>query len=739
MYNEKCLLVPFKYSHKVAYVVEFSHKLIRLYAQRKLACYDDDELPSFNRVLTHDVGDVTIKKTASETALTEAAAATTASSSSSTSGRTILISTPYTYDDLWDEDEQVWNIQTIQNGDILYIFHKKYPIMVLKRYANANWAFEELELRNGPFLAVNTTDITVSSSTYEGYVMLTASSDLFKETDVGRQMRFKMMEDNIKPWSASEDVEKYNVRYSDKKYYQAIEAGKTGAHKPVHSQGVRTDGGVRWKYMNDGVGVVKIVEYFSATSVKAYVTSPLPYGITDGTPYWEMGMLHGAAEYPISGAFFRNRFAFLVNTENGPNVCLSMNGDYNNFADQELGEATAETAITVPVLNKEFNEGKWLFAGDVLFVGTGASEFYIDSVSTASALASDNVQISQISTVGSKAIMPVAVGAHIFFVDRYGLSLRDLTFNYYNDGYDQTDVSLLGKHLFLSRIVAMCYQEVPDKVLWCLMGDGTLTALTFSAEQEVAALSRHDFSGKVESIAVIPNLEACRDELWLSVKRFNRGIMRRTVEWMDDGMPQSFPSGVNQTSDISERDRLRAEYMQRMASYLDGAVLFERGADDDRTELDNLLHLNGMEVSLFADGVVLPPQVVSWGRVSIKKTYTRVLVGLKIKSQFVPQNMYVGDETSSGIGQKQRINHLLLMLYCSGGGKVGQNEQTLCDIFYRPTDAEMNKPQPLFSGNKEILFNGFTNTDEQAATILIENDSPLPMNILAIVPSLDVS
>lgn len=725
MISEKCLLVPFKYSNKVAYVVEFSNKFIRLYAQGELVRKSSGGTVALSFVRTNDVGNVTVNGLSY--------------SSSQPYVQPLVINTPYSYADLWNEEEQVWNIQTIQYGDVLYVFHKKYPIMVLKRYSNTDWRFEELELKNGPFMQVNTTEITVSSSNYDGVVTLTASESLFKETDEGRLMRFKMMEDNIKPWAASEEVEKYDVRYSDKKYYVAIEAGKTGAHKPVHSQGVRTDGGVRWRYQNDGTGVVKINKFISPTSVKATVTARLPEGIIDGTPYWEMGLLHKGADFPISGAFFRNRFAFLVNTENGPNVCLSMNGDYNNFADQELGEATAETAITVPVLNKEFNEAKWIFAGDVLFVGTGAAEFYIDSVSTASALASDNVKISQISTVGSKAIMPVAVGAHIFFVDRYGLSLRDLTFNYYNDGYDQTDVSLLGKHLFFSRIVAMCYQEVPDKVLWCLMGDGTLTALTFSAEQEVAALSRHDFSGKVESIAVIPNLDACRDELWLAVRRFSNGTTLRTIEWMENGMPQSYPASINVPANMFERDELRAEYVQRMASYLDAAVLFERGLDDQRNYVDGLWHLEGLEVAIFADGVVQPPQVVLNGKVNIKKTHTRVLVGLKIMSQFVPQNLYIGDNVSSGIGQKQRINHLLLMLYYSGGGRIGQDKNTLCDILYRPADGQMNKPYPLFSGNKEVLFNGFTNTDEQAVTILIENDSPLPMNILAIVPSLDVS
>lgn len=90
--------------------------------------------------------------------------------------------------------------------------------------------------------------------------------------------------------------------------------------------------------------------------------------------------------------------------------------------------------------------------------------------------------------------MPLSVGSHVIFVDRYGLSLRDLTYNYYNDGYDEMDISLLGK------------PSVPIENYWHGISgssrqsvvvhgrpDGSLTALTFSAEQEVSALSAARF------------------------------------------------------------------------------------------------------------------------------------------------------------------------------------------------------------------------------------------------------
>ena len=116
-----------------------------------------------------------------------------------------------------------------------------------------------------------------------------------------------------------------------------------------------------------------------------------------------------------------------------------------------------------------------------------------------------------------------------------------------------------------------------------------------------------------------------------------------------------------------------------------------------------------------------------------------MLVGLAINSQFIPQNIYIPTQSNNGIGQRQRINHILLMLYMSGGGKVGPNEDDLRDIYYRDCDAVMNNVTELFSGYKEVLFNGATSVLEKGASIMIENTSVYPMNLLAIVPYIDVN
>ena len=168
-----------------------------------------------------------------------------------------------------------------------------------------------------------------------------------------------------------------------------------------------------------------------------------------------------------------------------------------------------------------------------------------------------------------------------------------------------------------------------------------------------------------ESLAVIPNLDDNRDELWLEVQRVVNNAYCRTVEWMDSGMPQAIPVTLGNADNLESKRVQEAHYMRQNAVYLDAAVVFDKTNEDDGTELSGLEHLEGKEVSLFADGVVFPSQVVYNGKITVPNNVSHLVVGLEICSQFMPQNIYIPNEYGSGIGQKQRINHVLLTLYLS--------------------------------------------------------------------------
>ena len=161
----------------------------------------------------------------------------------------------------------------------------------------------------------------------------------------------------------------------------------------------------------------------------------------------------------------------------------------------------------------------------------------------------------------------------------------------------------------------------------------------------------------------------------------------------------------------------------------------------DKTRVvTGLDHLEGMEVSIMADGAELPRQIVSGGSIEIARKYRKITVGLPIESMFIPQTLIIGGNNGSGIGDVQRIDHVTLMLWRSLGGKIGDKYSNLQDIYFRKTDDEMDSSAPLYTGNKEISVSLDTTTiKEKGATVLIYNDSVFPMNILAIAPHMTTS
>ena len=76
-----------------------------------------------------------------------------------------------------------------QSGDVVYIAHPSYPLRTLTRYGRTDWRTVETELIDGPYLPVHTGDVALTPSAVSGSVKITATADVFRETDVGRAVR----------------------------------------------------------------------------------------------------------------------------------------------------------------------------------------------------------------------------------------------------------------------------------------------------------------------------------------------------------------------------------------------------------------------------------------------------------------------------------------------------------------------------------------------------------------------
>ncbi len=150
------------------------------------------------------------------------------------------------------------------------------------------------------------------------------------------------------------------------------------------------------------------------------------------------------------------------------------------------------------------------------------------------------------------------------------------------------------------------------------------------------------------------------------------------------------------------------------------------------TQLDNLFHLNGMEVAIFADGNVIAPQVVTDNKITLSSPAYVVRVGLRYDC--VARNLPLN--TTQGVieGKRRRVPALAVRLTDSRGLQVGMRLDKLYDMKER-TNENWNQPTRLQDGSKYILIEPEWDTNGQCYFV---QKHPLPATILGLVYDLEI-
>lgn len=232
--------------------------------------------------------------------------------------------------------------------------------------------------------------------------------------------------------------------------------------------------------------------------------------------------------FPAVVNYFQQRRLF-ANTLNKPNFLFSSQTKlFNNFNIQRPLVAT--NAVTVPIYEREVNEIKDIVASEDLIVLAADAEWRVNGADGIFQATPVPVSKKQ-SSWGSSDLMPLSSGDMILFVSSGKNKIRDLEYNYAFDKYKGTDLTYLANHLFNGKqIVDWAYSKEPDSIVWCVMSDGTLNALTYNPEQQILGWHHHETDGVFESVAVIR--EGYEDVPYFVIQRQINGQSKRYIERM---------------------------------------------------------------------------------------------------------------------------------------------------------------------------------------------------------------
>tara|TARA_R110000824_G_scaffold292348_1_gene480747 strand:- start:215 stop:2224 length:2010 start_codon:yes stop_codon:yes gene_type:complete len=424
-------------------------------------------------------------------------------------------------------------------------------------------------------------------------------------------------------------------------------------------------------------------------------------------------VLTSSNNYPSVVTFFEQRLVFAATNNNPQTLWFSKNADYLNF---HTGTADNDALIYTIASNK-VNAIRYLSATRILNIGTSGGE-YVLTTTNGGPITPTQTVIRKYSNYGCIESDPVQVADVTLFAQRGARKVRE--FRYIGEvdvaGYSAPDITILSEHLTKGGIKEFAYQQEPESIVWARRTDGTLLGLTYRREEEIVAWHKHIIGGAfgsgqavVESIITLPT-DSGEDELYMIVKRTISGVTKRYVEVM-----KTFDFGSDTTA----------------AFFVDSGLVY---SGSSTSTLSGLYHLEGQTLSILANGATHPDKTVSGGGVTLDFPITSGAVGFGYTSEMQTMRLESGSQDGTSQGKPKRIHDITVRFHETVGAEVGTESGNADRIFFRDSSMNMDQAVPLFTGDKEIEFDGgFVDGDR----IYVRQSQPLPMTVLALYPRMN--
>lgn len=610
-----------------------------------------------------------------------------------------------------------------QSADVLFIAGRRYAPRKLSRRGHTDWFFTTYEGEWGPFLDRNTDRAkTITASGTTGTVTLTANFDVFQAGHVGALWGFnEIVASKYPTWLAggSSSLVTYHALVGEKatyggRVYEAQNEDDTGRRPPVHEEGTETDGAVNWTFVGEGFGYARITKVTDARHAEAEVVKTLPGSVTSGVWDWSEGAWSDYQGWPGAVRFYEGRLWWGGTVKSPQTLWASRSGDYANFKMHDPdGTVTDDAGLALQLDSADVNAVRWMADMEkALVVGTSGGEWLIRSGESGSPITPTSVRATRASTHGCADVAPIMAANAICYVQRAGRKVRELAYVWSEDGFRTPDLTVLAEHVTGAGVRELAYQPEPLPVVWCVLTDGTLAAMTYDREQKVVGWHRHVLGGGavVESAAVIPASAGWHDELWLLARRTVDGETRRYVEVMAP------PRRVGDA--------------QAGSWFVDCGLRYFGDPEDTFVGLD---HLEGLTVSILGDGAVYPDQQVVAGSVRISKPVSKAIVGLPYLSEARTLRIEAGAADGTAQGKTKRIHKLTARVLETLGTLWGDVPDSLSRPVFRTSVTPSDQAPALYSGDVEIPWRSDYNSEGQ---ILARQDQPLPATILALMPQL---
>ena len=156
------------------------------------------------------------------------------------------------------------------------------------------------------------------------------------------------------------------------------------------------------------------------------------------------------------------------------------------------------------------------------------------------------------------------------------------------------------------------------------------------------------------------------------------------------------------------------------------------------SSVGGLSYLNGLSVSILADGNVVPAQVVEGGTITLPVPASSVIVGLGYQCQLQTLNIDMGESGPGGSsqGKLKKIGAVTIRVKDSRGLKAGRTAATVVPVKAWASQAGSGGPLPLITGDQRLVLDP---QYDEGGQLLLQLDDPVPATVLGLVPEVSMN
>ena len=514
---------------------------------------------------------------------------------------------------------------------------------------------------------------------------------------------------------------------------------------------------------------------------------------TDTAPLAANPFEEGVGYWPSTTSFFQQRQIY-ANSLVFPNrLWMTQTGVFYNFATST--PLRDDDAIVATLAARRINEIRHLLPMTDLVVLTSGAEYRVKGTGDA-AFTPATINVKPQSYYGSLPLRPLVAGDVALFMAP-GNSLREIAYEFANDKFTGRDVTVLARHLLdNTTFVDWDIAPAPYDVLWMLRDDGIAVTLTYQNEQEVYAWTRATTRGNFKSVAVVR--EGDNDIPYFVVERKINGTTKKFIERMHEGefnelsdafcvdcglsldvpititnMTAANPvvvtapshglsngdtvdiSGAVEASTANTRGEIpSADYtgtgftvanatadtfeLYNVGQPYDGSGFapYSSGGEarEAVTTLFGLSHLEGEEVVAAANGYAETGLVVTGGSVTLSAPASRVHIGLPYTCQLVTLPLSTYGSRATVDKRAMNISRLTVQVERTLGMWTGPTLDQMREAKFG-LPAQYGQPLQMVTEDIDVTIKSDWDKKKQ---VIIEQRSPLPMTVLAIVPDASV-